>query len=368
MNQSGGGKKMPYAVGIEKKPITITSEFNFKQFQLEDEIATALRTAGVSDISGLHNEFLIFDLSNSYWHDLGALLWLISLLHKLRKQGNDLQLILPNPDEKKGKTVWDFLNRWRFFEALAICVDDPVNLLQPRQVPFMSKQGRYALPTKKDEYGRETFLHSLRLLEITTILPKVAKLSDDPLEQFLAKYNDKIILSALSQLCGWDYSATKNFVQLVFIESLQNTFLHSEGSFSNVSMLLDKKNLTLVIADNGIGIPKVLRSAFKASNINKDLLRKSDVDLIKYFTEPDMVLDSRLIKFSVEKGATSKPGRKGLGLYYLKSLVLSRGGELRIRSGKACIDFIKEKAESQDSLLDSPGTMLRIRTPLKNGK
>jgi len=352
-------------VAIEKKPINISSQFYFKQFQLENEITKALTSAGFFDINKVSNEFFVFDLSKSYWHDLGTLLWFISLLHKLKKQGNDIQLILPEPQEKKGELVWNFLNRWRFFETLSVCVDDPVNLLQPRQIYLMGKQGKYSLAIRKDEYGKETFLHSLRLLEITTILPSADKSPHDSLGDFLTKYSDKIILAALSKLCGWDNSITKNFIQLVFIEGLQNTLLHSEGSFSNVSMELDKKNLNLVISDNGIGIPKVLRSAFKANKINKDLLHKSDVDLIKYFTEPDMVLDSRMIKISVEKGITTQPGRKGLGLYYLKSLVLGQGGELRIRSGKACIDFTKSNEEPKDNLLDSPGTMLRIRTPLR---
>ena len=122
-------------------------------------------------------------------------------------------------------------------------------------------------------------------------------------------------------------------------------------------MRLDAKNLTLVICDNGIGIPKVLRTAFKQKG--------SDAELIKYFTEPDMILDSRLIKISVEKGVTSKPEREGWGLYYLKSLVLSQGGELRIRSGGACVDFTESQTVDYDHMINSPGTMMRILAPLK---
>ena len=89
------------------------------------------------------------------------------------------------------------------------------------------------------------------------------------------------------------------------------------------------------------------------------------MDLIKFFTEPDMILDSQYIELAVEKGARSKVGLKGLGLYYLKSVVLSQRGELRIRSGKACVDFTASKVEGHDNMLDSPGTMLRIIIPLE---
>lgn len=301
---------------------------------------------------------MVFDLSGSYWHDLGTLLWLVSLLHKLKRQGNELQLVLPEPEEGKGERVWDFLIRWRFFETLSYCVDDPVNLLLPHQVPFMMKHSRYTVPRGLDQHGQETVLHSLRILEITTLRTGSEMPYDETLlGTFLQKYYDRIMISALGQLCGWDYSLTRVFIQRVLREGILNSALHSKGSFANISMLLDAKNLTLAISDNGIGIPEVLRSAFEQKG--------SDVDLIKYFTEPDMILDSRLIRISVERGATSMPERKGWGLYYLKSLVLSQGGELRIRSGRACVDFTESTVTDYDDMLASPGTTMRIVAPLK---
>jgi len=199
----------------------------------------------------------------------------------------------------------------------------------------------------------------------TTLRDDFERDEDTELSRFLKKYNDKIIISAFSQLCGWDLSITKNFFHRVIKEGIQNSFLHSGGTFSNTSMLLDVKNLTLVVCDNGIGIPRVLREAFSQSDSHKTLIKSSDVDLIKYFTDPDLVIDSRWIKYSVQKGITSRKDREGLGLYYLKSLVLEQGGELRIRSGRACVDFTTSGEESYDDMIDSPGTMLRIRTPLK---
>lgn len=181
----------------------------------------------------------------------------------------------------------------------------------------------------------------------------------------MVKFYDKVTISALGQLCGWDLSHAKTFLHRILREGLLNSLLHSEGSFSNISMRIDKKNLTVAISDNGVGIPAVLRYAFKQSSAHKSLLKSSDVELIKYFTHPKIVLDSHLIKLSVEKGTTSKPERSGIGLYYLKSFVIAHGGELRIRSGRGCVDFKKSKTEVKDNLFNSSGTMLRIQTPLK---
>lgn len=349
---------MSSELSVKKGPISIVSPYHLKQFVLEEQICRSLQDANLPGIDDIRDQLLVFDLSGSYWHDLGALLWLVSLLHKLKRQRNAIQLLLPEPDDEKGQHAWDFLIRWRFFDALSQCVDDPANLLRPHQVPMTMKRSRYALRTGIDEYGQETFLHSSRILEITTLRPgQQMSFEETRLGGFLQKYHNKIMISALSRLCNWDYSLTRAFIQRVLREGVLNSVLHSQGSFANISMRLDAKNLTLAISDDGIGIPAVLRNA-----INK---MGSDAELIKYFTEPDSVLDSRLIELSVEKGVTSCLERKGSGLYYLKSLVISQGGELRIRSGGACVDFTASRVTDYDDMLTSPGTMMRIRAPLR---
>lgn len=330
------------------KTLTFFSFYYLKQKEFEANVAEVLKSANISDFDQVSNRLIVFDLSKSYWHDLGTLLWLITLLYKLKRQGNELELIFPDTEDQKGTNLWDFLIRWHFFDALADCVDEPANMLKPHQVPIMMKGSRYAIPLGRDEYDQQTVLHTLKILEITTLRPGAQ----------VSKYDDKVIVSALSQKCGWDNLLTKMFMQRVVREGVANSALHSGGSFSNIAMRLDSKNLTLAISDDGIGIPEVLRKSFKQ--------RGSDADLIQYFTDPNMILDSRLIKLSTEKGITSSPERKGLGLYYLKSLVLSQGGELRIRSGRACVDFTASKVDPYDNMLSSPGTMIRVQTPLKS--
>lgn len=347
--------------------IIFRSRYLVKQREFEDSIRTQLDEAGFKSLQDVKKNCCVFDLSESYWYDLGCLLWLISLLHTLRKQENEIQLIFPEPNDTTASNLWDFLIRWRFFETLLKCVDDPINLLKPQQVPYMRRPSKYGFAVGKTPYGEDTILHTLKILEITTIRAdqEGEGSSEDELDNFLKRFHDDLIVKALKRLCGWGEKLIKDFRQRVVREGIRNSILHAQGSFATVAMRLDEKNLTLAIADNGIGIPQTLRIAFKESGIRKELLQSSDVELIKFFTESDMILDSRFIRLSIEKGVTSRPGHAGEGLFYLKSLVLSQGGELRIRSGKACVDFTHNKETPYDEMLQSPGTVIRIQTPLK---
>jgi hypothetical protein len=348
------------------RPLCIRTPTYLSQLPLEKSLKKALERCGAENIDAAEGRFFVFDLSESYWHDLGALLWLITVLHRLKTKANDVQLIFPEPIDTKGEKLWDFLIRWQFFDALSRCVDEPANLLHPSQVAYMKRESQYARASAKDEFGNDMVLHTLRLLEIATIL--VRSKDVDELEKQQGEFDKlegRIIIGALSHMCGWEPAATRTFMQRVIREGIHNSLLHADGSFVNLAIRIDEKNLTLAISDNGRGIPQVLRTAFMTSGRHKHLASSSDVDLIKYFTDSDMILDSKLIKFSTEEGTTSSPGRAGVGLYYLKSHVLREGGELRIRSGRACVDFTSNDEKEVDELLLSPGTMLRIQTPLR---
>lgn len=353
----------------KQEPINVHSPYYFKQNEFESALLESLHLAGFNELKEIQSKQVFFDLSQSYYHDLGTLLWFISLLHKLKKQGNILLILFPEIKDPRGKRVWEFLKRWRFFETLSLCVDEPVNLLKNKQLPYLSIGSRYEYAKIKDMYGEESILHSAKILEISTfIYGRNIESEESLLSPYMTRLTDKIIITALGRSCGWDFNITKDFVNIVCGEGLRNSVVHAEGSFSTIAMKIDNKNLILTISDNGIGIPNTLRNAFFAYKINKDMIDKSDSELIIYYTDPQMIIDSSWIKLSVKKGTSSKAERrKGLGLYYLKSTVLNRGGELRIRSGKACVDFKNDKlVENEiDNLIDSPGTMIRILVPIK---
>jgi anti-sigma regulatory factor (Ser/Thr protein kinase) len=179
----------------------------------------------------------------------------------------------------------------------------------------------------------------------------------------LSKYADRILIAALAELCGWAPLEVTKFVQLVISEGMRNSMIHAAGSFALVSMRVDPKNLTVAIGDNGVGIPETLRVAYKRTKDRKDVVERSESELIKLFTQPEIVMESHLIKAAFKKGTTSAEGRKGVGLFYLKNTVLEYDGTLRIRSGRACVDFSSRGDECRDDMLSSPGTTLRITAP-----
>lgn len=353
----------------KEEPIYIQSPYYFKQPEFENALSKSMEIAGFNELNEIQSKQILFDLSRTYYHDLGTLLWLIALLHKLKKQGNILRLLFPEISDAKGRSVWDFLLRWRFFETLSLCVDAPVNLLKAKQLPYLKIESKYSYGKGQDQYGEDSILHTARILEMSTFIHGKKEESEESLlSPYMNRIADKIIVMALSRRCGWDLDITKDFVHIVCGEGLRNSILHAEGSFSTIAMKMDKKNLILAISDNGIGIPNTLRHAFFAYKIKKEMIEKSDSELIKYYTEPEMIIDSSWIKLSVKKGTSSKAEhRKGLGLYYLKTTVLNNGGELRIRSGKACVDFLSNgKVDKEvNNMIDSPGTMIRILVPVK---
>jgi len=354
----------------EGVPVMFSGPYYVKQYDLEAAIVAGLRVHSLHDVESLRERYVVFDFSGAYWFDLGALLWFVSLLYRLRVNGNEIQIRFPEPVDDKSEKLWDFLIRWRFFETLAACVDDPVNLLSPAQLVHMSRASRYAPSTLIDESGKRTVAHTARLLEMTTYRAQSASRQPvSPFEAFLQKYGDKILIQALASTCGWNVEATHALVQCVIFEGVRNAVLHAQGSYAIVSMRVDNKNVAIAISDNGIGIPEALRGAFRRGGKKLELANLTDAELIKLFTEPQMVLDSRelmesdLIKLAVERGISSADGHGGMGLYYLKSVVLERGGELRIRSGRAAVDFSQNNTLERNDLLPSTGTMLRILTP-----
>lgn len=347
-------------------PITFSANPQLKQFQFEDRLRITLSAEGIRDIADLRERLCIFDLSSTVWSDLGTLLWLISLFQRLRSQRNEVQIVFPEPIDQTREKFWDFLIRWRFFETLTACVDDALNLLRPDQVQYLGRTSQYGVAKGPNEFGIETALHSTRLLEITPIVDTLRSAKEKPEDAVFAKYTDRILVAALGQLCGWAPDETSRFVQLVIGEGVRNSVLHAQGSFSLIAMRLDPKNLTLAISDNGMGIPDTLRIAYQKAKTKSSVANRSDLELLKLFTEPEIVMESHIIKGAFREGTTSAEGRKGVGLFYLKNTVLEYKGTLRIRSGRACVDFQDGTEDGRDQMLSSPGTTLRITAPRRS--
>jgi len=348
-----------YADDIRIEPIVIKTGYDLKQESFEESISEAIKQSGYSCIKEVSGRFIKFDMSGSYWHDLGTSLWLIQLLYRFKVQGNELRLVFPQPIDSKSAKLWDFLMRWDFFKALTKCVDSPSILLATDQIVLLNRKSGYSRGSiGTDETGEVNFLRTLKLFEMTTYF-----IGENPPQLDL-----QIIISALSHLCGWDASTSQKFINRVLREGINNSFLHAHGTFVNVAFRVDNKNLILAISDNGAGIPSVLRTALQENEALRTKLQ-SDTELIQYFAGEDIIIDgvvdSKLIGYATEDGITSDQQRSGAGLHYLKSIVLKKKGELSIRSGTACVNFTPENTKPKDDLLDSPGTLLRIKTPLR---
>lgn len=351
----------------------IEGGYYFKQRVFDQTLNAVFRKLGISSIKDFRQRSVILDWSSTYYHDLGTLLWSVVLLHEFKKQDCRILLKLPNAEENMGERVWSFLKKWKFFEALNSCVDHPANLLSDAQLPWLGKESRYSTSMIVDPDGNVRQLYTGKLLEITNFLLQSESEATPPREEnqevlaYVDRWKGKVVTVALKNLCGWSEDVADAFVMRVVSEGLFNSVVHAKGSFLLVAMKVDNKNLHLAVADNGKGVPDTLRSAFARSSKLQNLVRKTDSELISYYTKADMILDSQLIRLSTRRGTSSQAARAGFGLYYLKKVVLDHGGELRIRSGRACVDFSSDKGEEPvDRLVKSPGTMLRILMPRRS--
>ncbi len=340
--------------------IEISGEF--KQKEVEDEIFSEISKYNITSIYNIGNSIIKFDLSCIGYFDIGTLLWFISFLNKLKSLGNDIQISLPDYNSISGRTTWDFLNRWKFFDALDECVDSPINIIIPEQIVFINAPSKYQQPAKTIFEGQELLAHTTKLLEITPIKNNSLeyKNTEDRMTLFIRNSYDKFVSSTLRLECGWDNNTIQLFIKEILGEGVRNSLKYSEGSFTLIGMKTDHKILNLAICDNGNGIPDVLRKAFNRNEkLRKKIFNKSDVELIQYYT------DSELIKLSTNPNVSSDIDSEGMGLFHLKRIALEMGGELRIRSGNACVDFKKSTKDKVNKFIYYPGTLLRIQVPLK---
>jgi hypothetical protein len=346
-----------------RRSINIETKYRLRQVDIESSLAAGFRGAGYHNFDDVNDADIQVDLSRTFWYDVDAAVWLLVALHALRRRGNELHLVFPEPVDDKSRKAWSFLLRWRFFSVLRDFVDDPATLLAQRQLPYLIQRSHYAAGEGALEDGSRVTLQSDRLLEITPITlgskSPNARRGDGA---HGAREGNPLIL-ALTMRCGWTIVEAKNFVSQVVEEALRNCE-HGVARFALIAMRMDAQWLTFAVVDDGNGIPATLRSAFADAELRKKVESRTDADLIRYFADPEFIVDSEWIQLSVRAGVGSDVARPGLGLHYLKSYVLNKGGSLRIRSGCGSVDFGKEEVKADERDFCAPGTLLRVRLPL----
>lgn len=366
-------------ISCDGDAITLSGSYYYKQGVFENMLKDAFTPKRIKSLNECRRCHVTIDWSSSYYYDLGVLLLSLILFHQLKKQECEISIKLPSPSQSNGLRVWRFLKTWKFFEALNLCVDHPANVFSDADISLLKDVPAYQSAHDIDRDGNIQQLFTGRLLEITNFLLKSDKDSEtvsiksQAVSTYINRWKNKVIALGISNLCGWSSDEAASFVSQVIGEGLDNSLAHAAGTILLVAMNVDNRNLILTVADNGNGIPDTLRSALAHNPKLNDLVEKSDSELIKYYTTPDMILnttpelilDSRLIKFSTRPGVSSDETRSGLGLYYLKEFITSRKGELRIRSGSGLVDFTKGEEKTEDELFRMSGTMLRILVPRK---
>lgn len=359
--------------------ITLSGSYYFKQDVFENMLKEAFTRRKIKSLNDCRGCHVTIDWSSSYYYDLGVLLLSLILFHQLKKQECKISIKLPSPTQSNGLRVWRFLKTWKFFEALNLCVDHPANVFSDADISLLKDIPAYQSANEIDRDGNIQQFFTGRLLEITNFLLKSDKESENisikaqEVSIYINRWKNKVIALGIRNLCGWTSDEADSFVSQVIGEGLFNSLTHAAGTILLVAMNVDNKNLILTVADNGNGIPDTLRSALAHNPKLNALIQKSDSELIKYYTTPDMILnttpemilDSGLIKLSTRKGVSSDESKSGVGLYYLKEFVTSRQGELRIRSGSGLVDFTKAEEKTEDELFRMNGTMLRIIVPRK---
>lgn len=352
-----------------------------KRDNLDSALQEVLASTGASELSYVGARTVEFDLRSVGFMDLGALCMLILALERLSRIGASPRLLLPDRKGATGDNLWSFLQFWKVFDTLSRFVGQPANLLGSEQFALLSMPAKYGHGHRVDNQGilRET--QNVGHFALTPV-----EHNREAFERFNESHlTSRVLLNSLCLVNGWDREIAHRFVQDQIVEGLVNSFAHSHGSHSYIVMRSDAKKFTLVVADNGRGIPDSVRGLLGAGLAAESEMRRDDAEFIDLYTSEEMVerqahviesmdgphlepeSDADHIDHATKAGTSSDPQREGYGLYFLKSSVVEHGGELRVRSGSGCVTYDRRMSatESLDGLPLLPGTVLRITLPRK---
>ena len=277
-----------------------------KQTVFDDALRKGLAGAKLQEIADVFDCQVAIDFRGANWFDLSTLLWTIPVFSRLKRQGNTLEILLPDrSSHSTAENLWSFLQRWQYFDILRSCVDDPLNLLPKSQHDQLLRVSKYSRAIGRDEAGGDTELRTLGRIEISIIpLEEERATSLNSTDNTIASYSDPLLRGSLRKYCRWDKEQIDNFVTGILPHAVRN-LEHSRGTFGLVATRVDEKWLTLAVIDNGVGIPALLRESLETKP-------EKDSDLIRYFTDKQLIedslrniSDSEFVVASTERGVTS---------------------------------------------------------------
>ena len=218
-----------------------------------------------------------------------------------------------------------------------------------------------------------------RLLEL--LLVDLSATETGSIDEAVSRYNTDLVRNNLRYHTRWAEREIDDFTTIAVPHAIRN-LSHAKGTFALIASRADARYLHFCVADNGIGIPNLLREALR----DHVQAGQGDSALIEYFAGKELLeetlrdlleaspTDSEFVVASTADRVTSDTTREGFGLYYLKELVLAKSGELRIRSGRAMVTFDatrkrrRPEPERVEPLIESPGTSVRILLPRHEGR
>jgi anti-sigma regulatory factor (Ser/Thr protein kinase) len=342
---------------------------------LDDGIENLCRAAHLTQVLEARDTSVLFDLSGCWFIDLDAAHWLLNLIRALLSgENNQVALRLPEVDWANENNIWSFLIRWRFFDALSNVAGSAADLLAEDQASHIFDTSRYRESVRVDAYGKPLPLLTSRLLAIAGAFVDRTFPLEPQLAAFVSPVREVLLLQALAQSCKINHENAGTLISFIAEEGCTNAILHAEGDYVLTSMqIVDGElprllqcapHLEIIISDNGMGIPDVLRLAAAEKRISKTTLPEDHSELIELFASQEISVDSAIIAAATKPGVASNPLSRGLGLHHLITYAADLNGEVTIRSGHAAVQFEGAEVTKQYSkFTESLGTVITVTIP-----
>lgn len=354
--------------------VPITFARSVSRVELDISMTNLCQAIGVQRLSDIRNENIVLDFSRSHFIDLDAVHWLLNIVRILRQSDNSVQLRLPEVEAAADSNVWSFLIRWRFFDALSKVAGSASELLTDDQAPRIFDEPKYHEARRVDPYGRKLPLLTSRLLAIAGIYIDRTLPIEPQLDAFVWPLRDVLLLNALAQTCDIDHETAGSLISFISEEAARNAILHAEGDYTLSSMqiiddelavILGKEpQLLIVISDNGMGIPDVLRHAVASGAVRETDLPEDHASLIKLFASKEVSIDSAFIAAATLQGTKGTPHSRGLGLHHLVQYAAELNADVVIRSGFAAVQFQGgEVVREYNGFSESLGTLITASIP-----
>lgn len=346
------------------------------RLSLDNAIANFCESANVDRVNAMHDTSVLFDFSHCWFIDLDAVHWLLNLIRALRVAPNNrVALRLPEIDWANQNNVWSFLIRWRFFDALSQVAGPASDFLSEEQAPHIFDAPKYRESIRHDAYGRPLPLLTSRFLAIAGAFVDRTLPLEPQLAAFVSPVRDVLLLQALAQSCKISHDNAGTLISFIAEEGATNAILHADGDYTLTSMqivdgdlsrlLKCKPHLQIIISDNGLGIPDVLRRAAAEGRISAKILPEDHAQLIELFASQEISVDSAIIAAATKPGVSGNPQKLGLGLHHLITYAADLGAEVLIRSGYAAVRFLNaEVARQYSRFTESMGTVITVTIPL----